>query len=199
MSENIEVLGAIPNAEGSITVRRYQDRIFPVTVESTPPAVFPAAYWPTVTELHVTPGGEIRHTYPCSFEPGPYDAPDDAYLAGVHVNLSSFGDHQDTSNADTAMTVTVEEAAKIAGVSARTVRRWINRGWLPCYDGANGKLVSPADLASAQAAARRGHGHDRDHADTTDTNTDTQANTRAATATDQAQRQLEVLSPRMTG
>jgi excisionase family DNA binding protein len=91
------------------------------------------------------------------------------------------------------MTVTVEEAAKIVGVSARTVRRWINRGWLPWYDGANGKLVSPADLASAQAAARRGHGHDRDHVDTTDTNTDTQANTRAATAIDQAQRQLEVL------
>ncbi len=66
---------------------------------------------------------------------------------------------------DTAMTtmVTVEEAARLAGVSPRTVRRWIQHGALFCIETTErGKLVSPADLPAARLAARSGHGRDRD-------------------------------------
>ncbi len=67
---------------------------------------------------------------------------------------------------DTAMNtmVTVEEAARLAGVSPRTVRRWIQHRALPCIETTErGKLVSPADLPAARLAARSGHGRDRDH------------------------------------
>ncbi len=69
------------------------------------------------------------------------------------------------TDTDTAMTtmVTVEEAARLAGVSPRTVRRWIQHGALPCVETTErGKLVSPADLPAARLAARSGHGHVRD-------------------------------------
>jgi excisionase family DNA binding protein len=56
-------------------------------------------------------------------------------------------------------TVTTEEAARIAGVSARTIRRWIQQGALAAVESERGKLVSPADLPAAKDRAGRGHGH----------------------------------------
>jgi hypothetical protein len=64
---------------------------------------------------------------------------------------------------DAAMLVTTAVAAAMAGVSPRTIRRWIQRGYLPATQSAEGYLVSPADLASARAAAGPGHGHVRGH------------------------------------
>jgi len=65
----------------------------------------------------------------------------------------------------TAVTVvTVGEAAHLAGVSARTIRRWIQRGILPSHtSGDRGKLVAPGDLRHARQAARGGHGHGQGH------------------------------------
>ena len=63
----------------------------------------------------------------------------------------------------TAMTVTTAEAARLAGVSPRTIRRWIQQGWLPSIDGPNGQQVFPNDLAGAAQRARQGRGQDRDH------------------------------------
>jgi len=67
----------------------------------------------------------------------------------------------DTTADMTAVTVvTVDEAADLAGVSARTIRRWIQRGILPSRtSGDRGKLVAPGDLRHARQAARGGHGH----------------------------------------
>ncbi len=42
------------------------------------------------------------------------------------------------TDADTAITVTTAEAGRLAGVSARTIRRWIQQGWLTSIDGPNG-------------------------------------------------------------
>src|SRR3954453_6406193 len=66
---------------------------------------------------------------------------------------------------DTAIVVTTAEAARLAGVSARTVRRWIAQGWLPATDSDQGHLVSPADLplAAERASRGRGHGHGHGH------------------------------------
>src|SRR4051794_22599610 len=64
-----------------------------------------------------------------------------------------------TMDADMVTMVTTEKAAAIAGVSARTVRRWIQQGHLASVEGKEGKLVSPADLLAAKEQARRGHGH----------------------------------------
>jgi excisionase family DNA binding protein len=55
--------------------------------------------------------------------------------------------------------VTVEEAAAMAGVSVRTIRRWIQHGHLPHSEDDRGKVVSPADLPAAKERARQGHGH----------------------------------------
>jgi excisionase family DNA binding protein len=65
----------------------------------------------------------------------------------------------------TAVTVvTVDEAADLAGVSARTIRRWIQRGILPSHtSGDRGKLVAPGDLRHARQAARGGHGQGQGH------------------------------------
>ena len=65
----------------------------------------------------------------------------------------------------TAVTVvTVDEAADLAGVSARTIRRWIQRGILPSHtSGDRGKLVAPGDLRHARQTARGGHGHGQGH------------------------------------
>ena len=55
----------------------------------------------------------------------------------------------------TSVTVSTGQAAKLAGVSARTVRRWIEKGYLPAQQTARGWLVSPSDLPAASAAARQ--------------------------------------------
>ena len=70
----------------------------------------------------------------------------------------------DTTAVMTAVTVvTVGEAADLAGVSTRTIRRWIQRGILPSRtSGDRGKLVAPGDLRHARHAARGGHGHGQD-------------------------------------
>lgn len=86
----------------------------------------------------------------------------DTTMATAMTNVDTDTD----TDTDTAMTtmVTVEEAARLAGVSPRTVRRWIQHGALSCIETTErGKLVSPADLPAARLAARSGHGRDRDH------------------------------------
>jgi excisionase family DNA binding protein len=79
--------------------------------------------------------------------------------------------HADTDAATVTM-VTTEEAARLAGVSVRTVRRWIQHGHLPAVETDRGKMVSPADIPEARTRAGRGHdrghirppnGHDRGH------------------------------------
>lgn len=62
------------------------------------------------------------------------------------------------TDANTVTMVTVEAAARLAGVSVRTIRRWIQHGHLPYVEGEQGKLVSPADLPLAKARASGGHG-----------------------------------------
>jgi len=64
---------------------------------------------------------------------------------------------------NTAITVTTTEAAQIAEVSPRTIRRWIQQGWLVSIDGPNGQEVSPADLTEAAQRAKQGRGQDRGH------------------------------------
>jgi len=59
---------------------------------------------------------------------------------------------------DTVTLVTVEEAAVMASVSVRTIRRWIQHGHLPHVEDENGKRVSSADLPMARESAGRGHG-----------------------------------------
>ena len=61
----------------------------------------------------------------------------------------------------TAMTMTAAEAAQLAGVSPRTIRRWIKNGWLASNDGLNGHEVYPADLPEAAQRARQGRVRDR--------------------------------------
>ncbi len=60
--------------------------------------------------------------------------------------------------------VSTAEAARLAGVNPRTVRRWIERGYLSHVDGPNGSGISPADLPAAKEAAARagGGGHPTD-------------------------------------
>ena len=82
---------------------------------------------------------------------------------------------------DTAMLVSVEDAAALATVSVQMVRRWIQHGHLPHVEDENGKRVSPADLPLARERAGRGHSHDQrarssshgQRHDTRDTDTDT--------------------------
>jgi excisionase family DNA binding protein len=63
-----------------------------------------------------------------------------------------------TEDMTTVAMVTTEEAARLAGVSVRTIRRWIQYGYLPVVEDESGKLVSPADLPEARRRAGRGHG-----------------------------------------
>ena len=84
---------------------------------------------------------------------------------------------------DTVTLVTVEEAALLARVSVRTIRRWIQYGYLSYEYRGHEKVVSPADLPAARRAAGhgRGRGHGRDSHESprgherrdTDTDTDT--------------------------
>ncbi len=99
-----------------------------------------------------------------------------------------------TADTDTVTLVTTDVAASLVGVSARTVRRWIQRGYLPAIDGAGGQLVSPADLPAAKRAAGHGRGHGRGHRRpdmATDTVTD--ADTSAMTVSPAARSQLEAI------
>jgi excisionase family DNA binding protein len=65
---------------------------------------------------------------------------------------------EDINGADTvAVTVTTAEAAVMAGVSQRTIRRWIQRGYLPAESDVDGHRVSPSDLSGAKDAATGGH------------------------------------------
>jgi excisionase family DNA binding protein len=52
-----------------------------------------------------------------------------------------------------AATITTEEAARRAGVSPRTIRRWIQRGILPATVTPDGYLIAVGDLGSAAAGA----------------------------------------------
>jgi hypothetical protein len=61
--------------------------------------------------------------------------------------------------------VTVDAAAALANVSPRTVRRWIQKGFLPSQRNHSGHVVSPADLPAAKVAAGHGRGHSRDGLD----------------------------------
>jgi len=96
------------------------------------------------------------------------------------IDISADTDHIATVG-DTVMMVTAEGAAGLAGVSVRTIRRWIQQGHLPYIESESGKLVSPADIPMARQRAGRGYGrshvttgsgHDRGHDDmATDTDT----------------------------
>lgn len=57
---------------------------------------------------------------------------------------------------DADLFVSAEEAARLAGVSARTVRRWINAGDVQAADGPKGRTVSVSDVRRRAAL-----GHDR--------------------------------------
>ncbi len=57
--------------------------------------------------------------------------------------------------------VSTAEAARIAGVNPRTVRRWVERGYLVPVDGPQGTGISPADLPAAKEAAARAGGGGR--------------------------------------
>ncbi len=86
--------------------------------------------------------------------------------------------------------------ARIASVSARRIRRWIQRGILPAIPTQDGYLIAAADLAGAQAGAgqrSRSRGHwvtDTDMA--ADTTTATDADT-LATVNPNARAQLEAI------
>jgi len=79
----------------------------------------------------------------------------------------------DTDAVTVTVTVTTDEAAARLGVSARTIRRWIQRGILPATETPDGYLLTVGDLANARVLAERrprprsrGHGHAASTADT---------------------------------
>ncbi|MDP9470953.1 MAG: helix-turn-helix domain-containing protein [Chloroflexota bacterium] len=64
------------------------------------------------------------------------------------------GDASRTGGTSEAVALSTAEAAQIAGVSARTIRRWIEKGALPAVAGAGGALyVFPQDLEAARIAS----------------------------------------------
>ncbi len=76
--------------------------------------------------------------------------------------MPDTGDTGDAPDADTSRTggtekavaLSTAEAARVAGVSARTIRRWIEKGTLPAVTGAGGVLyVFPQDLEAARIAS----------------------------------------------
>jgi hypothetical protein len=80
-----------------------------------------------------------------------------------HEPAAVVTDAATDTDRDTAIVVTTAEAARLASVSPRTIRRWIAQGWLPAIDSEQGHLVSPADLPVAAERARRGRGHGHGH------------------------------------
>ncbi len=83
-----------------------------------------------------------------------------------------------------AATVTTEEAARRAGVSPRTIRRWIQRGVLPATVTPDGYLIAAGDLGSAAAGAGQ-RSRPRGHA-VTDAVTDAATSAATMAATDMA-------------
>lgn len=84
-------------------------------------------------------------------------------MAAVRViDAAMFRDTATAGDTATAAAVSVEEAAGLAGVSVRTIRRWLQRGYLPYKVRGREKLIAPADLPAARRVAG-GHGHDRGH------------------------------------
>ncbi len=47
------------------------------------------------------------------------------------IDAASCGNRDTVRDTTAVMLVTVEEAAQLAGVSVRTIRRWIQHGHLP--------------------------------------------------------------------
>ena len=77
-------------------------------------------------------------------------------------------DTGDVTGTDPDVSLTTAEAARVAGVSPRTVRRWIERGVLPAVVGAGGVLyVFRRDLDVARTATHARPGQ-RDTGDTGD-------------------------------
>jgi hypothetical protein len=70
-----------------------------------------------------------------------------------HTTDSKQGGHPDGGRAPSY--VTIGEAARVASVTPRSVRRWIERGYLPSVDGVNGSLVDAADMPGTRAAAEQ--------------------------------------------
>jgi len=70
--------------------------------------------------------------------------------------VSSAATKNMTGADTTAVTVTTTEAAAMVGVSQRTIRRWIQRGYLPAESDPDGYRVSPTDLLAAKDAATGG-------------------------------------------
>lgn len=68
--------------------------------------------------------------------------------------------------------VSAEEAATLAGVSARTVRRWINSGDVQAADGPKGRTVSVSDVRRRAAL-----GHDRSRPSRPNTESQTDVDT----------------------
>ncbi|MDP9373324.1 MAG: excisionase family DNA-binding protein [Chloroflexota bacterium] len=60
-----------------------------------------------------------------------------------------------TTAATGIVTVTTAEAARLAGVTPRTIRRWLQAGWLASVEAGGERRISPADLPAAKALARR--------------------------------------------
>jgi DNA-binding transcriptional MerR regulator len=78
-----------------------------------------------------------------------------------HRDTDTVTRNTDTDT-DTVMMVSAETAARLAGVSVRTIRRWMQHDHLPFVEGSQGKLISPADLPLAKERASSGHsrGHE---------------------------------------
>ena len=77
-----------------------------------------------------------------------------SYAATVTATRPRPRGQEAVTDRDTdAATVTTEEAARRAGVSPRTIRRWIQRGVLPATVTPDGYLIAAGDLGSASAGA----------------------------------------------
>jgi len=76
----------------------------------------------------------------------------DGHGHGQIAPVMADTDHGQAADAD--ILVTAEEAARLADVSARTVRRWIATGEVEAADSDRGRLVSVSDV---RLRAARGH------------------------------------------